>query len=250
MVAIIFALSLVSCDDDSSDMARIQVRLTDSPSDYDAVLIDVQSIQINFPDDDEGWILLGTNKGVYDLLQLTNGIDTLLADGSVPEGTISQLRLILGEDNFVVMDGDTLTLSTPGAQQSGLKLKINETLLSGITYVLMLDFDAARSIVKAGNSGKYNLKPVIRVLTMAADGAITGVVEPAQAAPVVYALQGDDTVASTFASDTSGMFLLKGLAAGSYTLGFDAADPFLDIQLSGIAVEEGVVTRLDTLGFQ
>jgi hypothetical protein len=33
--------------------------------------------------------------------------------------------------------------------------------------MILLDFDVARSVVKAGNSGNYNLHPVINVSTEA-----------------------------------------------------------------------------------
>ena len=170
MVAIIFMLSFVSCDEDGAGTAGIQVRLADSSPQYDGVLIDVQSVQVNFSDDEEGWILLPTNKGTYNLLELTDGIDTLLAEGKSPQGTLAQLKLILGDNNHVVVANDTLPLATPGAQHSGLKLKLNEMFLVDTSYTLRLDFNSGESIIKAGNSGKYNLKPVIRLISATSSG--------------------------------------------------------------------------------
>ena len=62
-----------------------------------------------------------------------------------------------------------MLLTTPSAQHSGLKLNVHAELTEGITYKILLDFDAARSIVKTG-SGAYNLKPVIRTITEATSG--------------------------------------------------------------------------------
>jgi hypothetical protein len=46
--------------------------------------------------------------------------------------------LLLGDKNTVVVGDKTYDLKTPSAQQSGLKLKINQTLVAGATYEFML----------------------------------------------------------------------------------------------------------------
>jgi hypothetical protein len=49
--------------------------------------------------------------------------------------------LLLGDDKNTVVVGDkTYDLKTPSAQQSGLKLKINQTLVA-VTYEFIFDFD-------------------------------------------------------------------------------------------------------------
>lgn len=52
-----------------------------------------------------------------------------------------------------------------------------DSILLNVAYTLMLDFDAAQSIVLTGN-GKYLLKPVIRAIPQSVSGAITGIVSP------------------------------------------------------------------------
>ena len=63
--------------------------LTDAPADYDAVLIDIQDVQIHVSDNDaEGsWQSLIVNKGIYNLLDFRNGMDTLLGSIELPAGT-------------------------------------------------------------------------------------------------------------------------------------------------------------------
>jgi hypothetical protein len=73
--------------------------------------------------------------------------------------------------------GEVVPLDTPSAQQSGLKLRHGFEVEPGAEVDLVLDFDACRSIVKAGNSGKYNLKPVISVMPVLT-GSIAGAVDP------------------------------------------------------------------------
>src|SRR5258705_13680735 len=82
--------------------SRLDVYLTDAPALYDAVNIDVASVEIKSTDDqsDNGWQQLTQAKtGVYNLLDFTNGMDALLASVELPAGKISQLRLILGANN-------------------------------------------------------------------------------------------------------------------------------------------------------
>ncbi|HJS00661.1 MAG TPA: DUF4382 domain-containing protein, partial [Flavobacterium sp.] len=183
---VFIGLSLVGCDSndgDSDQTSRMTVRMTDAPGDYDAVYVDVEDVMIKTSTDsgDEGWESIGNiTPGIYNLLDLTGGVNIILADNEVPSGHIGQIRLVLGDDNTVVKDGVTYPLKTPSAQQSGLKLKVNQTLEGGVTYDFLLDFDVEHSIVvQSGGSGNYNLHPVVRVSTMATSGAIKGTVTPA-----------------------------------------------------------------------
>jgi len=128
-------IALIACacsvEDDKQAQpkdARLMVRLTDGPGNYQAVNIDIRDVQVNTGEGDGGWESLDVNEGIYDLLKLTNGLDTLLGETELPPGHISQVRLILGDDNTVVVDGKTRELSTPSAQQSGLKVNIDMDL--------------------------------------------------------------------------------------------------------------------------
>lgn len=165
--------------------AKLRIILTDAPANYQEVLIDIQEVRVHSAADGEegGWRTLSDiNAGVYNLLDFTNGVDTLIAEEEMPFGTISQIRLMLGENNRIKKGGEYYVIKTPSAQQSGLKLKVHADLNRGVTYHLWLDFDAGRSIVEKGN-GSYSLKPVIRVFTEATSGAIKGFVAPLEAGP-------------------------------------------------------------------
>lgn len=247
-------LFLTSCDDNEETAdgnARLQVRLTDAPADYEHVYIDVQEVRINTETEEEmegeeGWQTLdNVQPGIYDLLELTNGKDTLLGEEILPPSAIRQIRLILGDQNSLVQDGEEMMLTTPSAQQSGLKLNVNQELEGGFTYTLLLDFDAARSIVKRGNSGKYNLKPVIRAMFEASSGSIAGVVRPLEADASVFAIQGEDSVGAI--PDSLGNFLIQGLEAGTYEVYFEPVETYSDSTLTDITVTDGQVTELDTV---
>lgn len=169
ILAIAITLVISSCSKDELDgKSQMTVKMTDAPAAYDSVLVEVDHVEVHYADGDEndnasGWVSLQTNAGVYDLLQLRNGVTVVLADGEeIPAGKITQMRLVLGNGNRVVVAGVSFALSTPSAQSSGLKINVNTTMKSGKHYELVLDFDADASIVLQGN-GSYLLKPVIKV---------------------------------------------------------------------------------------
>jgi hypothetical protein len=229
--------------------ARLQVFLTDGPGDYQAVYLDVQDIKINYSTDpDKGWQSLpNVQAGIYDLLKLTNDDDTLLADAELNTGRVEQIRLILGSENYVQLkdQADKIKLETPSAQQSGLKLNVHQDITNGVLYTLLLDFDVAKSIHQTGN-GKYMLKPTIRTVLNAVGGSIKGYVKPNSFQTSVLAIQGSDTVASTYSDN--GNYLIKGLGAGSYDLHFIPTDTTYKKQIKPlVGVTTGSVTVVDTI---
>lgn len=220
------------------------MRLTDSPGDYEEVNIDIQGVEIHRAEGNQssGWVSLDVNEGVYDILTLANGLDTLLGSADLPSGRVSQIRLVLGSNNTVKINGEVKPLETPSAQQSGLKVQVHTQLSPGVTYLITLDFDAARSIVFKGND-TYSLKPVIRAITEATTGAIEGQVLPAESMPAVFALDGADTLATAY-TDTLGFFLLRAVPPGTYTVHFDPKPGFNPKHVNGVTVTIGNVTDM------
>ncbi len=237
----------------TSGTSRLQIGLTDSPNpSVNEVWVDIVQIEIIMGDSSKPLILNGSHPGLYNLLDLTNGKDTLLADATIPAGTISQIRLILGDNNYIITaSGDKIALKTPSAQESGLKVQIHQDVAGGILYRLTLDFDAARSIVFAGKSGQVLLKPVLRIISfMPSGGEIEGVVTPDSVRTFVYAIQGADTVASTATDITNGDFLIKDVPAGNYTVSFVPSDTTYKSVFVDTAVTLGQITLLDTVKLQ
>jgi hypothetical protein len=164
---------LFSCsDDDEQDNNpetgtaefNVSLKSTAVKSTYDAIFIDIQKVSIHTSSDSaeaSGWFELEVNEGIYDLLDYAAGNDTLIAfDSLLQVQTVSQIRLILGEINTIIDNGETFDLETPSAQTSGLKLQVHAELQPNKSYKILLNFDANNSINKTGN-GKYKLKPVI-----------------------------------------------------------------------------------------
>lgn len=247
-VCLLFTFSLGSCSNkDSDEKAKIEIRLTDDPAAYDAVYIDIKDVQINVSgDDDKGWqSVAGVQRGIINLLDLVNDKDTLLCKAEIPSGKLHQIRLVLGTNNSIVLNGITYQLETPSAQQSGLKLNVQQNVSGGILYTMVLDFDAGRSIVTTG-SGKYILKPVIRTVLNAVGGSIKGAVTPSTVLTAVYAINGTDTM--TTYTDATGGYLIKGVPAATYKVQYYPKDlTYKSQEKTGIVVTTGNVTVVDTV---
>lgn len=170
----------------------LSVKLTDAPAcGYDHVWVTVTKVRVHKSDtagdSESGWseVLVDPAKSRIDLLDLQNGVLADLGQTALPEGHYQQVRLVLADNkdvagaNQLVLTGSgtPVALDTPSAQQSGLKLKHGFDVAADAEVELVLDFDACKSIVKAGNSGKYNLKPVVSVIPILV-GSIAGAVDP------------------------------------------------------------------------
>lgn len=259
ILAITFAsVYFVSCDntnDNSMQTSAIKVRLVDAPGDYKEVNIDVRDIMIknSTNTDDQGWVSIGNTPSggrIYNLLDLTGGVSLMLADTLIPSAYLGQVRLLLGDKNTIVLkDGTTLPLSTPSAQQSGLKLKVNQTLLGGLSYDFLMDFDVDHSVVKSGNSGIYNLHPVVRVTTEATSGAIKGTIANIAVAKqaLVTVVVGTQTI-STY-TNAEGVFQLNGVPAGTYivTITPDITSGLLVKVIPDIIVVNGAVKNMGSI---
>lgn len=251
LIAVITVFFLSGCDDSNSDTGTLRVALTDAPVHYDAVWIDIREVRVHVESDaeeeDSGWYIINDQPMMVDLLELTNGNYEILGETELEPGRYNQMRFILGEDNEVVIDGQTYPLKTPSAQQSGLKLNIDADIEGGRTHTLLVDFDASQSIVHAGNSGNIILKPVLRAAWLEEAGAIAGEIQPAGLLPWVYAIAGNDTLAGTRALET-GHFLMIGLQSGTYQVSVDPATESYDpVIISNVEVSAPDTTYLDEI---
>jgi hypothetical protein len=222
--------------------ATFAVKMGDSPAGYDAVYVEIIRLEANI---NGAWLEYPVvNPGVYDLMQFTNG-NTLLLLGntSVAPGSMTELRLVLGVNNSVVVNGTTHELQTPSGQTSGYKVKMSSQLLSpGIVYSLILDFDVNESVHPTGND-KYMLKPVVRGYLETAIGKISCTVVPANGAFYVMAFNAVDT-AGTYIDQTNGTLLLNTVLPGTYNVEFFANTGFVDKVISNVIVTAGQTNNM------
>jgi hypothetical protein len=240
LVGLLF-VQMTSCDKDTTNdnqKAKLTVRMTDAPANYDAVMVDVQGVEVT--GNGGSAVTLTTTAKVYNLLELSNGVNALIATGDLNAGNVSQIRLILGTNNTVTVGGVVHPLTTPSAMQSGLKLQVNKTFEAGVEYSILLDFDASQSIVLTGT--EYQLKPVIRTIDTAISGSIKGSVSPLTGNVLISATSNGVTYTTVTAAN--GSFLIAGLPLGTYSITITPVLPLLPITLTGKTVIVGTSTDL------
>ena len=277
-IATVIMLAFFACSKDDSikndDPAlpegkqQVKLFLTDDPALFDKVLIDIKSVQVlvdtcdkskDDDDDDHGhhdnddsikcanWQTLNITPGVYDLLTLRNGADTLLANGVIPTGKIKRIKIELGANNSLVKDSVNYPLSLfPGTQATIiLKLKGGEwdEYQPGRSQ-LWLDFDVARSVIKV-RDGKFYLLPVIRLFTIKTTGSLEGKVLPKDAYPVISVYNATDT--SYAIPFFNGEFRVRGLKEGTYSVFVNASNGYQDTTLTGVEIHRNKETDLKTI---
>ncbi|HMB98298.1 MAG TPA: DUF4382 domain-containing protein [Balneolaceae bacterium] len=248
--ALLLIVFTVGCSTNSdSGTGTLEVKLHDAPVAFDEVNIFVERIEINKEDSEEGWIVVSEPNQSYNILELVNGEFEVLGITDLETGFYQQFRLIVSRDNnSVVIDGETHDLFIPSGAQTGVKLNINAEIEEDIRYVLLLDFDAKRSVVEAGQAAplSFLLKPVIRATNEAITGNISGTVTPVDAQPAVYAIVGNDTLSTTFADEVTGEFKLIGLEEGTYTVSVEPQEgDYAEETIDGVEVLVGETTELD-----
>lgn len=235
------SLSLLSCKKDSNAKSTISVRMTDAPGPYNKVNIDLQEVEITGTNNEA--VLLSVNSGTYNLLDYANGTNVLIGTGTLDAGSVEQIRLILGPNNTVQVNNVSYPLSTPSAEQSGLKLQVHQTLEAGVEYSILLDFDANQSIVDQGN-GTYKLKPVIRTIDTAISGSIMGKISPIGLIATVTATSA--LASYTSVVSVSGDFLIQGVPAGTYSVTLTPLLPKIAVVMTNITVITGASTNVGT----
>ena len=215
------AATLVACGGggSSASTGTLQLAMTDSPGcGYDHVWVTVTKIRVHksgtATDADSGWqeVIVPSVRKI-DLLSLTNGALQELGSLPLPAGRYEQVRLVLSDAtlaNSLVLSGtnNEIELRTPSGQQSGYKLQAHFDVTGNQVADMVLDFDACKSIVRAGNSGNYNLKPVVAV-TKRLTTQIEGYVDPAIASGVVVSTRDPDMqLRATVPDSTTGKFVI------------------------------------------
>lgn len=237
-----------ACNRDNQT-GHLQMRMLDAPSPfaYDAVYLDVRGVEVNVDEEccEPKWVSMHSGAGVYNMLTLVNGVDVILVNEDLPAGRIEQVRLILGEGNTIIVDGISYPLTIPSGSESGLKINVHQDLPAEGNMTLMLDFDAAHSILKTGN-GEYKLKPVIRGFIAEERGSIHGTVVTARPGIAVFVDRSDATItASTYANASDGQFLVRGLTPGTYIVSIYYPESDIPVRIEGVVVTANVTTEID-----
>lgn len=254
-IALITPFLLTSCNEDdnsTSGNGTLQLSITDAPIETDgivAVNIGVKEVQYHI-EDNQWQSFEGFEADTFNLLELTGGKSEFLGQFELGAGTYTQLRFILDlpeNEQASAMsnpgsyleftDGSTQPLFVPSGAQTGYKATGNFTVPVNGQVSVTADFDARKSVVKAGASGKYILKPTIRLVVDNQAGNIAGTVTniPEGSGIMIYAYENDtytedeaaepeeETVrfpnaVTNWEVDENGNYKLAFLAPGTYDL--------------------------------
>ena len=161
-LVLIASLGLASCTlAVEAKTGTIEVRVTDAPGDVEEILVTVSEVDVHKAgtDEEDGvWITLGIDENTFNLLELEE-LELTLATEVVAAGKYTQLRMTIFEV-WVTLEGeDPVEATVPSGK---LKFVRPFDLEAGGTITLVVDFDAAESIVVTGN-GKVIFKPVVKL---------------------------------------------------------------------------------------
>jgi hypothetical protein len=175
----------------TSQPGSLSLSLTDASTDaYQAVYVTIGEVQVHM--NGGAWKVVASPNKTYNLLDLVNGVREQLGISELDAGNYTEMRLIIGETpdgginiltqkhpyaNYVIdLDDNEHELKVPSGYQTGVKIVQGFTISEKQTTELVLDFSASASVVVAGKSGNWLLKPTIKVLNTEEWAIISGTV--------------------------------------------------------------------------
>lgn len=132
----------------------IELYLTDCPFEADEVNVEILTVVLEDEEGNQEDLL--TNSGIYNLLDFTDGIDTLLAYGDISIDNIQSIYIELGGQNTIIVEGETFPLQLEG--NNTIEIDVNIESIDHLAF--LVDFFACTSIVQ--NAGGFFLNPIIK----------------------------------------------------------------------------------------
>lgn len=240
---------ITACSDDDAARGRVKLYLTDAPVDganVDALFLAVTRIEMK---GSGNWVTVKEFETPLsiDILDYQNGNSFFVTEEWLNADTYTEARLILSATEeggapksnpgcyLLMKDGTKKELFVPSGAQSGYKLKGSFTVPPDGTVAVTLDFDARKSVVSAGNSGKMLLKPTVRLVANQEAALLEGnfAEHSAYSKVVVYAYEKGTFSTSEAAEPASGETRFKNAISsalvnneGEFTLAFMTAGEY------------------------
>jgi hypothetical protein len=179
---------------------------------------------------------------VYNILRFRNGLDTLLGAGLIPNGEIKKIRVTLGTNNYVMLNGARIPLNlSSGDAVITIDINGNVDHLGNRRFKIWLDFDGHGSI--RFHNGRWELKLKIGHFCKKNSGEIEGEIKPKDALPAtVTAIAGTDTLIAI--PDKDGDFKIRGIKTSTATLIIKPSNGYKDSVINNILIRRGDDTDL------
>jgi hypothetical protein len=280
LLAALFAVaamfSILSCQKAVSDenvvppgKEQLSLYLTDGPGLFDQVLIEIKSVKVlidttpntrkndhrnwdwwgaNDHKRDSGlvWETLNIQAGIYDVLKLRNGADTILSNSTITKGSIRLIKIELGTNNSLVKDSISYPLNLFVGTNNYVLIKLLghecDEYKPGKKR-LWLDFDVTRSVIEKNN--QFYLKPFFHFFVVANTGSISGKVGPKEAYPVVTVFNASDTAYAL--PNRDGYFKVRGIPSGTYSVYINASNGYADTTITNVSVNSPKETQIGTI---
>ena len=252
--------------------SQVSLYMMDGPVAFTKVLIDIRQVTVEIDTaskqndsdrDDEwddnycGWHRDKSNKsviwdtlnitpGVYNLMDLRNGTDTLLGASLVTTGKILKIKITLGSDNTVFTDSTTSYPLVVFGPSPSFTINVSRTNVQDVSnneFKIWLDFNLSRSIFFW--NGEFLLKPFITVFNDAVTAKVEGTVLPPGAGALVMGTSGTDTIYAI--PWWGGQYQFRGVKAGSWDFTFKGRGGYQDTTITNIKVDSMRVVKLPTI---
>ncbi len=254
---LIFSVGVISCNKESATdnnpvvpagKNELKIMLTDDPSViYDSIFLDIQRVEVKVErsNGSEHWDTLSIRAGVYNILRFRNGLDTLLAIGYVPDGEVEKIRITLGNNNYVMLNGVSIPLALHNNQhQVIINIDGDVDHLDPDHLRLWLDFDGHGSIRM--HNGRLELDLHIGHFCHNSSGELEGRIKPTAAFPVlVKAISGSDTLIAI--PEHEGEFKIRGIRSSTVKLIITPSNGYRDSVINNIPIRRGDDTELGTI---
>lgn len=234
---------------DGSGNSLVNIRLIDAPGDFDEAWVEIRGVEIlqgrSRESTGANWLYLEyqqPNQQV-DISKLVGGGILLLGRAEIPDGTISKIKLVLGEDHYLVRNGRRISL-TLDARESEIELDVNYELENSFSYDVYLDFDLGRSVKSTSDSTRFILSPTVRSFVRYQTSEIGGTIRQEDAWPVIYAIQGKDTLSTL--TNARGDYTFMGLKEGKHTVLIQPRPPYMDTVFQA-ETELGKITAIEQI---
>src|SRR6201996_7586412 len=201
--------------------SQVSVYMMDDPVQFDSVFIDIKQVRIEVdtattmssPDNPNQWSdgycgwgrgpsnksliwdTLSITPGVYNLLSLRNGTDTLLGSSIATSGKVLKIEITLGTDNSLVVDSTHSYPLEVLDRQNTFTINVSRTDVASVSnneLQLWLDFNLSRSVIYFDHV--FYLSPYFTVFNDVMMAKVQGTVKPFGAGALLEAINGTDTL--------------------------------------------------------